>query len=526
MPEERPLEVELKLATDGGSMDLLLASPLLREHARSTIRSRQLVSVYYDTSDRRLTRRGIAFRVRQNGRRFIQTLKTGNVAQGAAAARGEWEVELPDARPQLAAFDDPAVLDLVGLVLPGELQPLFETRFRRQALMVEWADGQGPPARIEIACDRGVIKAGAHEAPISEIELELKEGEPRTLFELAQVMRDLAPLRLEPLDKAMRGHALAAGEPPPWRRAAPVEVAAATSVDEALERILGGCMRHWLDNEAAARDGRDSEGLHQLRVALRRLRSAFTILKPALGDAAKARWGEELRWLLQPLGPARDLDVFAADLLIPARAGFDDDPALAALERAVAASRARAQAEVRDTLASTRYADLALRLACWIGCRGWRQAADVDLLLVQRQPLGELAATVLDRRWRQVRKRGRHFADLDAPARHELRIALKKLRYGVEFFAALHPKKKVKRFRKAAARMQDLLGHQNDIAVARDLAAGLLERMEPGLDQRLAGIGAGQVIGWHARRAADGEDELRGAWAAFQHEKPYWRSKG
>ena len=178
MVDTQPKEVELKLAATSEAMDTLIASQLLRGHARSSLRSRQLVTTYYDTDDHRLGRRQLALRVRQTGRKFIQTLKTASEGQGAETARGEWEVELPDGTPQLTAFNDPAVLDLTGLILPDELRPTFETRFRRQAMLVEWPDANRQPAQIEIAFDRGAIRAETAEAPICEIELELKRGEP------------------------------------------------------------------------------------------------------------------------------------------------------------------------------------------------------------------------------------------------------------------------------------------------------------------------------------------------------------
>src|SRR4051794_34299192 len=246
-------------------MDLLLSSPVLRQHARSTVRIRNLVTTYFDTPDHRLSRRRMALRVRQAGRKFIQTLKTESVGEGALERRGEWEVELPDGAPQLAAFDDPDLLERTGLVLPDELEPVFETRFRRQALMVEWPDTGRPPTRIEIALDRGTIRANGREAPIAEVELELKGGDPRALFELAQSLRELAPLRLQTLDKAARGFALATGTAPAWRKARPIALEPGMLVEDAMQRILGACVRHWVENEAATRDGTDPEGLHQLR---------------------------------------------------------------------------------------------------------------------------------------------------------------------------------------------------------------------------------------------------------------------
>jgi inorganic triphosphatase YgiF len=523
VPDPQPLEIELKLEATTDAIEKLLASPLLRQHARSTIRSHQLVSTYYDTADHRLSRRKVAFRVRQNGKSFVQTLKTESTGGGAATQRGEWEVELPDGTPRLTAFEDPAVRELTGLVLPDELAPVFETRFRRQALAVEWVDGGRIPARIEVAIDRGAVRAGERELPIREVELELKEGEPRALFELAEALHELVPLRLQALDKAARGYMLATESAPPWRKARPVALDKDMLVDDALQAVLGACIRHWIDNEAAARDGRDPEGLHQLRVALRRLRSALSLFRPALGEAARAAWREELRWLLGPLGPARDLDVFASETVPPVQAARPGDPALAALSAVEAERRREAQRGVREILDSERYGSLALRLACWVARRGWRQGADVDVLLLQRQPVATFATTILKKRHRRVRKKGRGFAHLDAEARHELRIAFKKLRYGTEFFASLFPEKRVAPYRKAAARMQEILGHFNDVAVADRLARDLLDHVEPGPRLKDAALGAGQVIGWHLRQAGEREPEAIETWEAFRAAEPFWR---
>ena len=206
-----------------------------------------------------------------------------------------------------------------------------------------------------------------------------------------------------------------------------------------------------------------------------------------------------------------------------ARAG---DDALDALAELAADSRWRAHQGVRDTLASERYGDLAFGLACWVACRGWRQGADVDILLAQRQPIRDFATGILAQRHRQVRKRGRGFAELGPDARHELRIALKKLRYGAEFFASLYPPKETERFRRAASRMQDVLGHLNDVAVAEHVVRDLLDGTEPGSRQRSVALGAGQVLGWYARQSQELEPQAVAAWDEFRSAAPFWTEEG
>lgn len=535
-----PVEVELKLALSAESMEVLLASPLLRAHARGPVREGALRGVYYDTADRRLLARGAALRVREvdGGRRRVQTLKTAKRADTPHAHRFEWEVELAGPGPRPDAFADPAALAVAGPLAAGDLLPVFETRVRRRLLTVDWPDPGDPagrPAEVEVSFDDGVVAAAdGGVLPISELELELLRGDARALYGLALALRGLVPLRIEPRDKATRGWLLATGARPPAVRAAPVPLDCRMTVDDALAATLGAALRHWLDNEPAAAAGHQPEGLHQLRVALRRLRSALTIFKGALAPGDRERWGGELRWLLGPLGPARDLDVLTTGLLPPlllpgqGNEGGGGDPALLAFAAVAERRREAAQAAVRDVLASQRYADLALELAAWVERRGWREgAAPADEAVRRRQGEGieAFARRVLKKRHRAVERRGRGFAGLDPEARHELRIALKKLRYGTDFLAGLFPGKRLDRHRKAVARMQDRLGHLNDVAVASRLVHELVDPLRAGARAKVVALGGGRLVGWYARQVADQEPATVAAWDKVARLKPFWREK-
>ncbi|HEX8374742.1 MAG TPA: CYTH domain-containing protein, partial [Geminicoccaceae bacterium] len=151
-----PVEIELKLGLTAEAAEALLASPLLREHARGPVRTRDMRGVYYDTPDRRLRARGASLRVREVGGRHVQTLKSAKRTDMPLAHRGEWEVELDGPEPRPAAFGDPAALELTGLLLPEELGPVFEMRVRRRLVTVEWPDGSdAAPAEVELAFDDG-----------------------------------------------------------------------------------------------------------------------------------------------------------------------------------------------------------------------------------------------------------------------------------------------------------------------------------------------------------------------------------
>ncbi len=525
-PAAEPVEIELKLGLTPEAMEALLASPLLRERAQSTVRTRELHATYFDTADHRLRSRSAALRVRSADGRHIQTLKSARRPDIAYAQRGEWEVELAGPAPEPKAFGDPAALDVMGLLLPEQLQPVFETRVRRRTLVLGWADGVGMAAQIEAAFDEGSVLADGKEMPVCEVELELLQGEPTALLALADAMRGVVPLRIEPLEKAARGWLLATGEPPRAVRAGDIRLSPEQRVDDALHAILSAALRHLLDNEPAVRDGRDPEGVHQMRVALRRLRSAFSLFAPALGEGPGQRWGQELRWLLDQLGPARDLDVLTGELLAPLEPARTDQPTLQAFREAAQARRATLQAELHQTLASQRYADLVFGFAAWVARYGWREGADVDVRLRQGEPIVPFAAAVLERRHRKVLKQGRRFARLSPSERHRVRIALKKLRYGIEFFADLFPQGAVGRLRKAAARMQDRLGHLNDVDVASRLVHELVDPLPDDGTAKAAALGGGQLVGWYAHQVASLEPETIKAWKAFKKLEPSWGQDG
>src|SRR5919106_1261620 len=204
------MEIELKLSGQPERLKRAFSSTAIRGRATGRGQSKRLENVYYDTADQRLRARGLAFRVRKDGRRYYQTLKSNDVG-GLAVCRGEWQ------------------------------NPLRSS------------------------------EANGASMPIAEVELELLEGSPEALYALALELDALAPLRLETRSKSARGYALAAGAPPAWHKAEAPALEGAATVDQAIQAILRNCLQQWCANEAAALDGSDPEGVHQMRVAIRRL---------------------------------------------------------------------------------------------------------------------------------------------------------------------------------------------------------------------------------------------------------------
>jgi inorganic triphosphatase YgiF len=515
------VETELKLRGDPEALlQLWRAAPLA---GGAPARLKNLENVYYDTADLRLRKRGLAFRIRRDGNRFIQTVKTGDTTSGGVFSRGEWEGEVPSPEPQPDLVDDPAIRAALGLLLPGELRPVFTTRVHREVMELNGTDSLGRLKVIEAAFDRGEIETENGREAVAEIELELREGPPGALFDLALALQDIAPTQIETRSKSARGYALATGRRPAWTRGEIPELAPEMSVDDAMAAVLGACLKHWAANEAAALDGSDPEGVHQMRVGLRRFRSALAVFEKLLPEAQLEWLKAEGRWAINVLGPARDWDVFQADLLAPLEASRPDDSDFTDLRTAARERQATAYAQLRDALADPRYTRFLLRLGGWLEDRGWHSAElGEEQRAALEQPLLALADKLLAKRHRQVMKRGKGFQKLTTAERHQLRIAVKKLRYTTEFFRGLYPAKRSKDYLAALRGLQESLGHLNDVAVAEHLLADLTEGAPPGSGARKLERAAGKVIGWYARALLDFEPEMRQTWKAFAATDPFW----
>jgi triphosphatase len=506
-------EVELKLLVPAGAVRRLAAHRLLRGRSRPA--RRRLHSIYFDTPALDLWRQGIALRVRREGRRWVQTVKGGGSAQGGLHQRAEIETEVAGPQPDVSRIRDrDFAAAFASLRLRAELAPVFITEFTRSSRLLE-LDAE---ARVEASVDQGLIRSGKRAEPLSELELELKGGAPHHLYDLALRLAEDVPLSIEDRSKAERGYALARAE-----RAAPVKARPAAldrgmSVNDAFKAVMWASLAHLQANERGLLEGRDPEFLHQMRVALRRLRSAVSVFTPPLPEPVIVPVRNDLRWLATSLGPARDWDVFVTETLPPIEAEFGAHGGLADFSARCNRLRRTAGARARRAVRSARYRRLALSTAAWLASEGWLAQLDPAAGEALQAPVGEFATAVLERRYIQVRKKGRKLGDLSAVELHRLRITIKKFRYAADFFAGLYEPGAARQALKRLARLQDVLGAMNDAATVANLMAGAFD----GARGRRVLEAKGILLGWSRGRAATLKRELRSAWKEFRSAGKFW----
>jgi triphosphatase len=464
---------------------------------------RQLLQArYFDTADGALARHGATLRVRKEGRRWVQTAKA---AGDSALHRLEHDVaaQAPAMAGAVPAVDwrlhagTPAG-DVIAKALssrPQDDAPLalvYQTHVQRTKRVI-----RSGRSSVEVALDRGWIEANGERAEICELEFELKTGEACDAIALARRWCAAHGGWLSTISKAEQGQRLARKQGHGPAREARDIAPDARAGGEFGRAVLHACLEQILANASEVAVGStSSEHVHQLRVGVRRLRTAMRDL-PVLMPQVDADWESAWVDLFHELGRHRDSG-FVAQL--QARLEAAGAPSLPIAPDALGPS---------DPVAAVRSPAWQDALLAMLGCmhapEGPSSASAKHVKTIVAKRLGKLFKSVL--------KDGRHFAQLPARRQHRARKRLKRLRYLAEFSRNHFDKKDVKTFIEALKPAQDALGDYNDEALAWGYYANLAAQ-EP-----RAWFGAGWLGSRRPANAAACEKALR----ALADMPPFWK---
>src|SRR5665647_391300 len=503
-----PNEIELKLRIAAADVPRLRRHPAIRLHLVGKSLTRKLTSIYFDTPDLKLLDAAISLRVRHMSGGWFQAVKGAGHSLAGLHQRMEWEDIIASGEPDFTKITEPGLAKIFARQsLRDALRPIFITDVQRTEWQLEYADGSA----VEVALDLGELRVGKKAEPIQEVEFELKHGKTAHLFKLALALQADIPLHIENISKAQRGYAYYRPQAPAIFKARAVELSPKMSADQAFQQIASECLRQLQDNQDMVLHGDDPEGVHQMRIALRRLYVAIKLFKCETKDMQN-----ELDWLSARLGSARDWDVLLHTTLPAALNQLEPHAGYDLLQQRATAAHKRAYARLRQSLNSQRYQRLLLSLGAWL--TSFSHSPDTKVL------------KLANRRLQQSHKKLQQFAEKLGESNpkklHKLRIEAKYLRYAAEFFAHVYHAKnrpdkgqnKTRRFVDRLARLQAVLGLLNDINVTETMIHQLASRQaNPKISEA-----ASLVLEWNAMRSAQPLKQMHKTWQDFIETQIFW----
>jgi CHAD domain-containing protein len=414
-------------------------------------------------------------------------------------------------------------------ILPGELhesignmlQPIFMIEAEQRKYIL--AHGNSVIKAIVV---EGAAQTGERTASFGETQFWLKTGVAADLFSFVLAIDETVPLRFSARTEACRGYALIERSEKKEIKRKPVQLEPSMSSATAFRVIAHQCLHQVIANAPAMSTG-NAEALHQVRIGLRRLKTALSLFAPLCTDTQTQTIKAEIRWFGELLGPARDLDVFLSEVMLPLREQYRDEPGLVSLQRTYGAQRTKLYDRISQAANSVRFRALALETAVWIETGQWGMKQGEQAAVARHRPIKQLAEEELIRLRKKVKKKGDGLAALDPDERHALRLHVKKLRYTAEFFLSLFPgKKKSKRiFLVSLKSLQSALGDVNDIAVRAGLKTEIITGKKSRADvQKLQhrAFAAGLIIGHQRAKVETIVKRAERAYRDFLGAKPFW----
>jgi inorganic triphosphatase YgiF len=502
-------ELEIKFKIDSAGMQLALKSELLSTGAAETP-SQTLRSVYFDTPSDDLHKQEIVLRVRTVGGMHIMALKSPRSLAEGPFSRGEIEVLVQSPDPDIALFGAAIAAELGRIIGGRTLERKFETQIKRGLHCLTFGT-----SLIEVAFDDGFIVAGNRRQPLTEIELELKAGEEAALYDLALRLADSLPVRLDVLSKASRGFMLSTGETPKPVRAGVFQLPAEARLGDIVELVIASCLGQFVANWPALVETRHPDSIHQMRVALRRLRTALAFFKRILPCVEFDIFREEARRIASGLGPARDLDALRELVEKGPLAQHAQGESLEALLTTLDDRRVAAYAIAQEAIVDLSTTQFVLNLQAFLARQTWRRTLSGVEPPRLTEPAAPFACETLERLHKRVLKRGQRLSQMPPEERHSVRIAVKNLRYAAEFFSSFFHG--ARSYIQEIGLLQDQLGAYNDAGSATRLLQDVAAAADP-----QAARAAGLVLDWCGRTTATADQNLENAWENFKQTRIFW----
>jgi CHAD domain-containing protein len=482
--------MELELAADTETVAGLSRLKALTACRVGRPRTQSIKMVWHDSPDHALLADGLTL-TEQRGVQHLERLVPGE------------ETWLP-AQPA-PIVTDPATL-------PSPLAPLAAFDGRQTASVYQFGD-----QTVTVTVMRGILRAVTAEQPAARIGL---SGEEQALRTAAALIADAGMVAVPLASLAAEGIALATGRKLPRRHdGAPVLPAPPLSVTDALRHILGHLTDVVLAYAPAAmrQNGEGSEAVHQMRVAVRRARSALSVFHTVVPSDAMQTVADRLKDLGGRLGPTRDWDVFAEETVPAIQQALPNDERLERLIAAASRRRQACQKELVAYLGGPAFRMLGIELALFLAADFWHAplvtAGEAD---AEPPALADFAGSVLQHRWKKLTSLGKRIEDLDVASLHGVRLRAKRTRYAAEMFSTLHQGKAPHRFIRRLSVLQQRLGVLNDGVVATHLLAEL-----GGPSGRHA-YATGVVVGFLAERSMKIRPRIVRAFEKFRRQLTYW----
>jgi triphosphatase len=515
-----PKNIRIKFEIAPDQIDRLRNHLMQKPHLKEPPYFETRQWVYYDTRDFSVRDEVFSLRMEPGKENILQLIEAPNGAAYRYFDELKWQSSI-DANLMLRDEIPSEILPApLSDKISGALRPVFKVEAETKRYVLH----HGASEITAIIVD-GSVSTESRTAGFSEVQLSMDSDQPSDLFAYILGIDETIPLRLSSETEACRGYRLLDGKNSGFVKRKLVKLERGMSCAETFRVIAHECMHHIVANEPAMSAG-NAEALHQARIGLRRLRVALSLFTSLCADTQVRTIKSEIKWFAALLGPARDLDVFLSEVMLPLREQYREEPGLLSLQRSYSAQRTKFYDRVSQAAHSIRFRSLVLETAAWIETGLWNQSEGTRA--ARERPIETFAVEELTQRRKKVKKKGAGLAELDPDGRHSLRIHVKKLRYTSEFFMGLFPgKKKSKRaFLSSLKNLQTALGDVNDIAVRAGLKADVITEKKSRVDgQKLQhrAFAAGLIIGHQRAKLGSIVKTAERSYKEFLDAKVFWQ---